>query len=258
MASPFPTRLPKNENDLILPARSGALNIIKAATELGIPKMVMTSSAGAVVYGTHKRGTFNESDWTDVGNKKDTTPYFRSKTIAEREAWNFIRNKKGRTELVTILPGAIIGPIIDPNDYGTSANLVKKLMDGSMPAMPKIGFEMVDVRSVADAHIKALESSVANGNRYLCANGYLTFKDMADILRKGFPDRRIPAKELPDPLVRMFSLFDQETKPILNELGSRRLLNTSKIKNELQWLPISLQSSILETAKSLIDLNFIK
>lgn len=258
IASPFPTSLPKNENDLIIPAKKGTLNILQSATELGVPKVVMTSSSGAVVYGNKKNGTFSENDWTKVENRNDTTPYFRSKTIAEQEAWDFVKNTPNAPELVTILPGAILGPIIDKNDFGTSANLVKKMLDGSMPAMPKIGFGTVDVRSVADAHIKALENPNANGNRYLCANGYLTFKDIADILRNDYPNKKIPSKELPDFLVKLFSLFDKETKPILNDLNSKRLLDTSKILKDLDWKPISLQQSVKDTAKSLINLNFVK
>ncbi|MDW7693039.1 aldehyde reductase [Flammeovirgaceae bacterium SG7u.111] len=258
IASPFPTSLPKNENDLIAPAKKGTLNILQSATELGIPKVVMTSSSGAVVYGNKKNGAFSEKDWTNVENRTDTTPYFRSKTIAEKEAWNFVKNTPNAPALVTILPGAILGPIIDKNDFGTSANLVKKMMDGSMPAMPKIGFEMVDVRSVADAHIIALENQKANGNRYLCANGYLAFKDIADILRNEYPKKKIPSKELPDFLVKLFSLFDKETKPILNDLNSKRLLETTKITIDLGWEPLPLKQAVKDTAKSLIDLNFFK
>ena len=257
IASPFPTVLPKHENDIILPAKNGTLNILKAATASGVKRVVVTSSTGSVVYGERKNGTFTEKDWTNVSNKKDTTPYFRSKTIAEKSAWDYVKNNKNAPELVTILPGAILGPILDKSDYGTSANLIKKLMDGSMPAMPRIGFEMVDVRAVADAHIKALESPNASGNRYLCTSGYMEFKGLAKILKKEFPNSKIPSKTLPNFMVKLFSTFDKETKPILNDLGTKRLVDNSKIKKELNWSPISLTESIKTTAQSLIDLNII-
>ena len=257
IASPFPTVLPKHENDIILPAKNGTLNILKAATAIGIKRIVVTSSSAAVVYGERKNGTFSEKNWTNVSNKEDTTPYFRSKTIAEQSAWNFVKDNKNAPELVTILPGAILGPILDANDFGTSANLVKKLMDGSMPAMPKIGFEMVDVRSVADAHIKALETPNAKGNRYLCTNGYMEFKDIATLLKNEFPNYKIPSKTLPNFMVKLFSTFDKETKPILNDLGAKRIVDNSKIKRELIWTPISLTESIKATAQSLIDLKII-
>lgn len=257
IASPFPTTLPKHEDDVILPAKNGTLNVLKAAHTKGVPRVVITSSAGAAVYGKRQNSTFSEEDWTDVSNRNDTTPYFRSKTIAEKAAWDYVRSASNPPELVTILPGAVLGPVIDHDDYGTSANLVKKLIDGSMPAMPKIGFEMVDVRSVAEAHVRALEYPVAAGNRYLCANGYLEFKEIAQILRQQFPDKKVPIKTLPDFMVRLFSYLDPETKPILNDLGAKRLIDNSKIKKELDWNPIPLDQSVRETAQSLINLKFV-
>ncbi len=258
IASPFPTTLPKEGNDIILPAKNGTLNVLKAATKAGVKKVVMTSSSGAAVYGERKNGIFSEKDWTNSANKNDTTPYFRSKTIAEKCAWEYIDKTDNTPELVTILPGAILGPILDKSDYGTSANLVKKMMDGSMPAIPKIGFEMVDVRSVAEAHIKALENPDMSGKRYLCANGYMELKDIAGILRKEYPNYKIPSKTLPDFLVRLFSHFDKETKPILNDLGAKRLIDSSRINKALDWRPIALRQSVKATAESLINLNIIK
>lgn len=258
IASPFPTTLPKNEDDIIVPAKNGTLNVLKSATKAKVKRVVLTSSSGAVVYGERKKGTFSEKDWTNIKNLNDTTPYFRSKTIAEKSAWDFIRATPNAPELVTILPGAMLGPILDKNDYGTSANLVKKIMDGSMPAMPKIGFEMADVRAVADAHIKALENPNASGNRYLCTNGYLEFKDIADILREEFPKNKIPSKTLPNFMVKLFSIFDKETKPILNDLGAKRTIDNSKIIKELNWNPISLQESVKDTAHSLKNLKIVK
>ncbi|WP_235271006.1 aldehyde reductase [Flavobacterium sp. 316] len=258
IASPFPTTLPKNEDDIILPAKNGTLNILKSATKAKVKRVVLTSSTGAVVYGERKNGEFSEEDWTNIKNLNDTTPYFRSKTIAEKAAWDFVNANQNASELVTILPGAILGPILDKDDYGTSANLVKKMMDGSMPAMPKIGFEMADVRAVADAHIKALENPNASGKRYLCANGYMEFKDIAEILREEFPNDKIPSKTLPNFMVKLFSIFDKETKSILNDLGAKRTINNSKIKKELNWNPISLQVSVKDTAHSLKNLKIVK
>ncbi|MEM8967510.1 MAG: aldehyde reductase [Bacteroidota bacterium] len=258
VASPFPTTLPKDEKDLILPAKNGTLNVLRSAQAAGVKRIVITSSSGAAVYGERKNGVFSEKDWTNVNNKQDTTPYFRSKTIAEKAAWDYASNTPGAPELVTILPGAILGPVIDKSDSGNSVNIVKKMVDGSMPAIPKIGFETVDVRSVAEAHIKALEYREAPGNRYLCANGFLQFKDVANILRQHFPRRKVPSRTLPDFMVRLFSYVDQETKPVLNDLGAQRLIDNSKIKEELDWQPISLEESVKDTAESLIRLNIVK
>ena len=256
IASPFPTKLPKNENDLILPAKNGTLNILKAATHQRVKRVIITSSTGAAAYGKRKVGEFTEKDWTDITNKKDTTPYFRSKTGAEQAAWEYENNTPNASELVTILPGAILGPVLE-KDFGNSANIVKKMLDGSMPALPRIGFEVVDVRSVANAHIKALETPEAAGNRYLCTNGFLEFKEIAQILRANYPKRKIPKTVLPNFMVRLFSNIDPETKPVLLELGTRRTVNHRKIKEELRWDPISAKQSVLDCANSLMELNIV-
>lgn len=257
IASPFPTTLPKTDNEIVTPAKQGTLNVLKAATQSKVKKVIITSSSGAVVYGKKKIGLFTEEDWTDVSNYDDTTPYFRSKTIAEQAAWHYVGTTPNAPELVTILPGAILGPILE-NDFGTSANLVKKLLDGSMPAMPKIGYELVDVRSVASAFILAVENEKANGNRFLCANGFLTFSDIANILREKYPERKIPKSTLPDFVVKLFSNIDKETKPILNDLNTKRQIDNSKIKTTLHIDFIDLKKSVLDCAESLIIQKVIK
>lgn len=257
IASPFPSALPKHENDLIIPAKEGTLSVLKAATAKGVKKVVLTSSAGAIVYGVSRGKQFDETDWTDETNRRDTTPYFRSKTIAEKAAWQYIHNTPNAPQLVTIQPGGIIGPVLE-KDFGTSANLVKKLMDGSVPALPNIKLELVDVRSVANLHIKAMEDDKANGERFIAANGLCSFKDVADVLRKKYPDRKIPTKMLPDWLVRMFSLIDKEMRPLLLELGANRSLNTKKATQHLGWQPIPLQQGIIDCAESLINLKIVK
>ncbi|MEN6454626.1 MAG: NAD-dependent epimerase/dehydratase family protein, partial [Prolixibacteraceae bacterium] len=138
IASPFPRELPRHEEELIRPARDGALHVLKAASANGVKRVVLVSSIAAVMYGREKgkrSGVYNESNWTDVTNRKDTTPYYRSKTLAERAAWDFTANDESGMELVTVCPGAILGPVLE-SDFGTSANMVIKMLDGSMPAFP--------------------------------------------------------------------------------------------------------------------------
>lgn len=254
IASPFPRKLPKKEEDLILPAKNGTLNILKAAAKNEVKRVVLTSSSGAIVYGKEKgkrSGTYDEKDWTNVENTKDSTPYFRSKTIAEKAAWNFIKEDKSGLELVTICPGAILGPVLE-KDFGTSANIVIKTMDGSTPAIPKIGFDMVDVRSVADLHIKAMETAEVAGERFVGSSGFLSFKEVADILREKYPDRKIPKKILPNFAVKMFSNFDTTLKPILIDLGVERKVDNSKAKKMLNWQPISNKEAVISCAESAI------
>ncbi len=260
IASPFPQILPKNEDDLIIPAKKGTLNILQSASKMGVKRIVITSSSGAIVYGKEKgkqSGFYNENDWTNPTNKQDSTPYFRSKTIAEQSAWDFIKQDTSGLELVTICPGAILGEILE-KDFGTSANIVIKTMDGSSPAIPQIGFDMVDVRSVAEMHIQAIEVEEASGERFICSSGFLSFKDVATILKEKYPKAKIPSFVLPNFLVRLFANFEPTLKPILIDLSIERRLDNTKAKKILNWNPISPKDAVLACAESLIKLGVLK
>lgn len=257
IASPFPRTLPKNEDELIKPAVNGVISILEAAAKNKVKRVVLTSSSGSIVYGKDKgkaSQTFTEKDWTDVQNKKDSTPYFRSKTIAEKAAWNFIQNDQSGLELATVCPGAILGPVLE-EDFGTSANIVIKVLDGSTPAIPRIGFDMVDVRSVADLLILAMEKQEAANERFIGSGGFLSFKQVADYLREVYPQRKIPKSLLPNFMVRLISNFDQTLKPILIDLGVERKLDNSKAKNLLAWQPLDNREAVLSCAESVIKLG---
>ena len=259
IASPFPRVLPKKEEDLILPAKQGTLNILKAASKNGVKKVVLTSSSTAITHGKEKSkrsGIFTEKEWTDESNKKDTTPYFRSKTIAEKAAWDFIKEDNSGLQLTVICPGAILGPVLE-KDFGTSANIVIKSMDGSSPAIPKIGYDIVDVRSVAELHILAMESEKASGERIIASADYLTFRQVADILRENYPDRKIPKAMLPNFMVKLISNFEKTLKPILLDLDVERRMDNSKAKELLNWQPIPAREAVLACAESVIRLNIV-
>ena len=260
IASPFPRVLPKKEEDLILPAKKGTLSIMQAAAAKGVKRVVITSSSGAIVYGKSKQqrsGQFDESTWTNVANKQDSTPYFRSKTIAEKAAWDFIAQDTSGLELATVCPGAILGPVLE-DDFGTSANIVIKTIDGSTPALPNIGFDMVDVRSVADLLIRAMESPQAANQRYVGSAGFLKFKDVARILKEAYPKRKIPSAALPNFAVRWFSNIDKSLKPILIDLGVERKVDNTKARKELNWEPIDNREAVLSCAESVIELGIVK
>ncbi|PWV54350.1 aldehyde reductase [Chitinophaga sp. S165] len=260
IASPFPRKLPKNEEELIAPAKSGTLNILHASLQNKVKRVVMTSSVAAVAYGKTKddlKKVFNESVWTDEQNKQDSTPYYRSKTIAEKAAWQLINQTGSELELTTVLPGAILGPVLE-DDFGTSANIIIKILDGSSPALPKIGFDIIDVRSVADLLIRAMEMPQAANQRYIASSGYLTFKDIAMILKEHYPHRKIPTSQLSNYLVRLFSNFDTSLKPILLDLGIKRNLDITKAAKELQWHPRSAQEAVLSCAESVIKKGIVK
>ncbi|RAV98538.1 SDR family oxidoreductase [Pseudochryseolinea flava] len=260
IASPFPRKLPKHEDELIVPAKAGTLNILKAAAANGVSRVVMTSSVASIVYGKKQEDLhhrFNENDWTNASVKGDSTPYFRSKTIAEKAAWEFIKQAPTSLELVTVLPGAILGPVLE-QDFGTSANIVMKMLDGSSPALPKLGFDIVDVRSVADLLIRAMELPQAANNRYIASSGYLSFKEVAEILKRQYPKRKIPSVELPNFVVKLFSRFDPSIRPILIDLGKVRKVDNTKAKNELGWNPLPAKDAIISCAESVFNVGLIQ
>jgi dihydroflavonol-4-reductase len=260
IASPFPQVLPKNEDDLIRPAKEGALKILKAAKRNGVKRVVLTSSVGAVSYGktpAQLQAVFDEGTWTDIDNRKDTTPYFRSKTIAEQAAWDYVRGEGKGMELVTICPGGILGPLLE-QDFSASVNIVLKCLDGSVPAVPQIGFEVIDVRSVADLHILAMEKPNAVGQRYIASAGYMRFMDVAQLLRKHYPKRKIPRIALPNFVARLFSYIDKTLKPILVDLGVHRKVNATKAQRELGWQPLSKEEAVLACAKSAFELGLLR
>ncbi|MEM6630895.1 MAG: aldehyde reductase [Bacteroidota bacterium] len=259
IASPFPKVLPKDEKELLVPAKKGTLNILQAAATQGVKRVVVTSSTGAIVYGKPKgqrAGIYSEEDWTDETYKEDVTAYFRSKTVAEKAAWDYINSTKGELELAVVCPGAILGPLLE-QDFSASANIVIKTMDGSSPAIPKIGFDMVDVRSVADLLIRAMELPEAAGERFIGSAGYLSFKEVANSLRQAYPDRKIPQSVLPNFAVRLFARIDPTLKPILNDLGIERRVDNRKAKEVLGWNPKTPKEAVLACAESVIKLGIV-
>ncbi|UOE52511.1 aldehyde reductase [Mucilaginibacter sp. SMC90] len=259
VASPFPSTLPKNEDELIRPAKNGILNILRAATHNHVKRVVMTSSLSTIAYGNDEWDedkVFNENDWTNIDSLKDITPYYKSKTIAERVAWDYMKSNLSDLELVTVCPGAILGPVLE-EDFGNSANIVIALLNKSYPALPKIGFDLVDVRSVADLLIKAMEHPKAAGNRYIAASAYLTLKDVSAILQECYPERKIPSREFPNFITRIIAEFRPELKPVLLEMKRRKTDLTKAIK-ELNWDPISGRNAVIACAESVIKLKIVK
>src|SRR5450432_3867049 len=184
VASPFPPGVPKNEDDLIIPAREGALRVLRAARDAGVKRVVLTSSFAAIGYGTEPTDRpFSEKDWTDTSGS-DVGAYVKSKTLAERAAWDFIAKEGGALELSVVNPVGVFGPVLGP-DYSTSILLVQRLMDGAMPGAPKLAFGVVDVRDVADLHLHCMTDPVAKGERFLAVAGdFISMLDIARILKE--------------------------------------------------------------------------
>lgn len=254
VASPFTLEQPDDENVLIKPAKEGTLNVLQAAEKNGVKRVVLTSSFAAIAYGHDERpDKFDETYWTDVTNKNGTTPYVRSKAIAEKAAWDFVNQPEVKLELAVINPVAILGPVLE-KDAGTSAELVRQMMAGEMPAVPKMGFEIVDVRDVAYLHVQAMETKEAAGERFIAANGFMWFSELSDIIGTTMPNysKKLPKFTMPNWVVNVMSIFRPELKSIKPELGKTRYADNSKAKKRLNWQPIAAKDAVAETARSLV------
>ena len=200
VASPFPLELPSDESELIVPARDGALRVLRAARGAGVKRVVLTSSFAAVGWGQHEPGhVYTESDWTDV-DLPDVGAYERSKTLAERAAWQFVNTEGGGVELAAVNPFGVLGPVLDAH-RSTSVELVRRLLNGFVPGVPRVGFGLVDVRDVADLHLLAMTDPRAAGERFLAVSGEpLSMREVGVVLRSrlGFAARRVPTRVLPD------------------------------------------------------------
>ena len=260
VASPFPQTVPKHEDELIVPAREGALRVLRASREAGVRRVVLTSSFAAIGYGQKQQSTpFNETNWTDpVGD--DVLPYVKSKTLAERAAWEFVAQEGGGLELSVVNPVGVFGPVLGP-DYSTSILLVQRMMDGALPGCPRLYFGVVDVRDVADLHIRAMTHPAAKGERFLAVAGdFMSMLDIAKVLksRMDASAKKVPTRELPNWLVRIAAMRDPAVKQILPELGKRKNATNEKARRVLGWTPRSNEESIVATAESLVRLRLLK
>lgn len=260
VASPLPPNSPKDENELIVPARDGTLRVLRAARNGAVKRVVVTSSFAAIGYGHPPQDApFTESDWTNLQGT-DVAPYPKSKTVAERAAWDFMAREGGSLELSVVNPVAVFGPVLGP-DYSASILLVQKLMEGTIPGCPRLWFGVVDVRDVADLHLRAMTHPAASGERFLAISGdAVRIVEMGAILKQRMGDgaRRVPSRELPNWLVRLAALRDPAIKLILPELGKKKNATGEKARRLLGWSPRSREDAIVATAESLVGLGLLK
>src|SRR5271166_6253679 len=253
VASPVPAVDPKSDNELVRPARDGTLRVLKAARDAGVKRVVMTSSISAIMFGRGVREKpFTEADWTDETNRDDTSPYDRAKTIAERAAWAWHKAEGGGLELVTVNPGLVLGPVLG-SDFSASLEAVRKLLDGSIPALPRFGFNLVDVRDIAALQLLAMTTHSAAGQRFIGSCEFYWMADIAKILKQGLgvKARRVPSISVANILVRVIAIFDPVVRGRLYELGKRRSVSPDKARRELGWTTRPVPETILDTARSL-------
>ena len=260
VASPLPPNVPKHEDDLIIPAREGTLRVLRASRDAGVKRVVLTSSFAAIGYGyKNRQAPFTETDWTDP-NSKDVAAYPKSKTLAERAAWDFMAKEGGNLELSVINPVGVFGPVLGP-DFSASILLVQTLLDGVMPGVPKLYFGVVDVRDVADLHLRAMTKPAAKGERFLAVSGdFMSMLNIAKVLktRMGASAKRVPTRQLPNFLLRLVALRDPRVKLILPELGKVKNATNQKARRILGWSPRSNDEAIIATAESLVRLGLLK
>lgn len=256
VASPLGVSEPKDPDELIVPAREGAKRAVRAAIKAGVKRVVLTSSVAATSKDEHARGDWmaDESVWTDLNDRK-VRAYARSKTIAERAAWDLVAAEGGgKTTLATVNPALVLGPVLS-GDFSDSVQVIERLLSGRVPGVPRLGFNVVDVRDVADLHIRAMTAPEAAGQRFIAAGPYAWMGDLADILRAklgGDAAAKIPTRKVPDLVVRLVGLIDKDLGSVASRLGRRREFTSAKAENLLGWRPRPLEETVVDCAKSLI------
>jgi dihydroflavonol-4-reductase len=260
VASPFPLAQPKDENDLIRPAVDGTLRVLRAARDAGVKRVVLTSSFAAIGYGhDDEAAAYTEADWTDV-NGPAVQPYMKSKTLAERAAWDFIEREGNGLELAVVNPVGIFGPALN-EDLSTSIEIIKRMLEGGLPGAPRLYFGVVDVRDVAGMQIKAMTAPEAKGERFLAVAGDpVSIYDMSVILRQGMGEKAAKAKlrQLPDWLVHIVALFNPLAREALPRLGIKGDASNAKAREQLGWRFRSNEEAIVASGESLIRLGIVR
>ena len=246
------------ESDMIRAAVDGTLRVLKAARDARVKRVVLTSSFGALGFSNKDRNTeTTEADWTDP-NEKGLSDYEKSKGLAERAAWNFIKTEGGGLELAVINPVAIFGPSLGPGK-SPSFGLLKSLLNGSMKAVPHIPLNVVDIRDVADLHIRAMTNPNANGQRFIAtADGEISLPEIAILLKNKVPEvaRKVSGKTLPNWVLPIAAVFNPEAKRAILFLKINRRVSNAKARKVLGWVPIAnKEEAILASVKSMIKYN---
>lgn len=264
VASPFPSVQPKDENELIRPAVDGTLRVLKAAKASGtVKRVVVTSSAAAISYGTpYVSGkVYTEADWSDPDGKGSyISPYAKSKTLAEKAAWDFIEREGGDLELTVVNPHAIYGPPLLLPCESTTCGVIQQFLQGKLPAVPDVSFGIIDVRDVASLHMLAATKPEAAGQRYSCLAGKsASLAEMGVMLKAGLGAKasKAPTRTMPNFVVKLLSYVMAQLGPITHDLGKRKEFSNEKAKT-LGWNPRSNEEAVVSCGQALIDAGICK
>ncbi|SHN09420.1 NAD-dependent epimerase/dehydratase family protein [Chitinophaga sp. CF418] len=256
-ASPTPNPAAKHEDEFIIPAVNGVLFVLRAAKAAGVKRVVLTSAFGAIGIGTNKKSPYTEEDWSDL--TQDLPAYQKSKTLSEKAAWEYIAGEGKGLELAVVNPVAVLGPVLGA-DYSHSIQMIHGMLKGTIKGLPNIRFPYVDVRDVADLHLRAMIQLAANGQRFLATSGKaISMLDIAGIMRAGLGVQaaKVPKKELLGWLIRLIALFNPKVKLVVPHLGIVKEASHEKASQLLGWQPRSNKDAVLATAQSLVDLGLV-
>lgn len=260
VASPIAASVPRQEDDMIVPAREGTLRALRFARDAGVKRFVQTSSMAAVAYGrSEKVYTVSEEDWTDV-NHPDVYPYVKSKTLAERAARDWIAAEGQGMEFVSVNPSMVLGPVYNA-DFSPSVEAVKQVLDGSMPMAPDLGFAIVDTRDCADLHVRCLETPGLANERFLASGRFMKVLEIAQVLRDRLPPehtRKTPRRQMPNWMVGLLAIVNPGVRSIKAEVGKTRNVDASHAKERLGWQTRPEEDSIVDCARSLIAHGVVK
>lgn len=254
-ASPFPAANPKDENELIVPAREGTLRVLRAVQMRGIKRVVMLSTIGAIMDGHQgENRTFDETDWSDL--TKTRLFYHTSKTLAERAAWDFIQSAENKTkmEMVAVNPANVFGPELDGHRH-TSIEWYRTIMHAEVPGVARTQLDLVDVRDLVDVLVKALTIPEAAGKRFICNGASIPLPEFANILHQNFSNRgyRIPNRILPDWTIRLMAVFIPKIRSVARQLQWKYAFSTKQVQSVFGWRPRPYTQTIIDTAESLIE-----
>ena len=254
VASPFVLEEPNHEDDLIKPAVDGTLRVLNACKDNRVEKVVLTSSFAAIGYGNDEK-IFDETDWSNT----DSTigAYAKSKTLAEKAAWSFVNElpDQDKFNLTVLNPVAVTGPMLS-DDIGTSNTLFVQLLDGSIPACPRIHIGFVDVRDVAKAHIFSMTAEKTNGERIIVSEKEMFFAEMGRVLKDAGYDKS-PTREIPDFMLKIMAVFIKKLSGMKRSVGRKVISDKSKAKELFDWEYITAEDSAVESAKQLESMGLI-
>lgn len=261
VASPLPVSVPRDENELIVPAREGTLRALRFAHEAGIRHFVQTSSNAAISYGHARTKTqFDERDWTNV-DAPGVQPYIKSKAIAERAARDWVAANAPEMAFCSVNPVLVLGPVAS-DDFSASVEVVRRLLTGGVPMIPNVGFSIVDVRDVAMLHVLALEAraEAIRDERFAASTEFFWMADVARVLREqlGSDARKVPSRRMPDFVLKLMALASRDIRQLAAEVGSKKVVSGQHAKDVLGWTTIPPEQTIVDTARSLIAQGIVK